>query len=756
MSVKAPVQGFVTTQGFKECKNLFFKHSKSKREKKRNEFKPASKLLLDNFSTYLKKGDCLCTTCKRICHQIIHDRKKTAECGEVPKSIEDCVQNEIMKSRRNNLESIQNEDSNKECSPKDFSEVITEECSGDVPMDIVEEERISFSDEKNENDIEYRLNLSAQKENVKNLLNKLIDTLDFGTLKSIDFKNPKVIEETIDVLSTSLKGLLIKNYKKCASDKPNLFESTLIKELKTKLDHEEKVAEKIHILTIFPSSWSCRQIVKETGCTLYAAKASRKLREKKGILSYLDPPTRKRKITDDIIKTVKEFYCRNDISRLYPGSRDYVTVKNGTISEQIQKRLLLHNLKEIFALFKEEFPSIKISFAYFCLLRPLYCVFITNLSSNHNVCVCVHCHNIQLMLESLRYMKSKSKDIPTTYREIFTKMLCQNPTEDCRDNECFECPGYNKIDNKICLFLNECKIDSIRVKQWVHLQGKYEIIEREFTKDLFLKTLRDAYYTNFRKHFYTALNQSDFFRHLLKNLKEGELLANLDFAENYCVTTQDEIQSAYFGKKYITVHPFSVYGRVNGEIVHESLATIAESLQHNTAAVALFQDKFIDFVRNWYPNDVKKIYYFSDGAAAQYKNKSNFSNLAKHFNRYQIEAEWHFYASCHGKSTCDGIGGTLKRLARRASLQGKHISNSLELYEWAKNNLDNVSVIHCTQQEYEMKLNELSEQFANAKSVSGTRSFHAFIPVSRDNTNQLKAKLLSHSSKYEIVDVSSI
>ena len=34
-----------------------------------------------------------------------------------------------------------------------------------------------------------------------------------------------------------------------------------------------------------------------------------------------------------------------------------------------------------------------------------------------------------------------------------------------------------------------------------------------------------------------------------------------------------------------------------------------------------------------------------------------------------MEAEWHFFATSHGKSPCDGIGGTTKRLAARASLQ---------------------------------------------------------------------------------------
>ena len=36
---------------------------------------------------------------------------------------------------------------------------------------------------------------------------------------------------------------------------------------------------------------------------------------------------------------------------------------------------------------------------------------------------------------------------------------------------------------------------------------------------------------------------------------------------------------------------------------------------------------------------------------------------------FGIPAEWHFHATGHGKGPCDGIGGNLKRLTARASLQ---------------------------------------------------------------------------------------
>ena len=59
----------------------------------------------------------------------------------------------------------------------------------------------------------------------------------------------------------------------------------------------------------------------------------------------------------------------------------------------------------------------------------------------------------------------------------------------------------------------------------------------------------------------------------------------------------------------------------------------------------------------------------SPDAGSQYKNRKNFVNLCHHKDDFGISTEWHFSATSHGKGACDGLGGTVKRLAARASLQ---------------------------------------------------------------------------------------
>ena len=84
--------------------------------------------------------------------------------------------------------------------------------------------------------------------------------------------------------------------------------------------------------------------------------------------------------------------------------------------------------------------------------------------------------------------------------------------------------------------------------------------------------------------------------------------------------------------------------------------------------VHLIQCKTIHFLKNLIPK-LKFVEYFSDGCAAQHKNRKCFYNLCLHEKELGVKAAWSFFATSHGKSPCDGIGGTVKRLTAMESLR---------------------------------------------------------------------------------------
>lgn len=228
-----------------------------------------------------------------------------------------------------------------------------------------------------------------------------------------------------------------------------------------------------------------------------------------------------------------------------------------------------------------------------------------------------------------------------------------------------------------------------------------------------------------------------------QNLKCNEFVILCDFAENYSFVVQDEIQAYHWVNAQCTVHPFVIYYLDgNNKLQNISLIILAESLEHNITSVKLFQDKLLQFLKQKF-HKIDKISFFSDGAASQYKNKKNFVNLCEMQIEHKIKVEWNFFATYHGKSPCDGLGGTFKRLASRASLQRPYRDQLLtvkDLFEWVKQQDYNFTTVLCLQREHDAMARHLKNKYNNVKTVPGTRDFHYISPV---NKNTIIAKRFS-------------
>ena len=159
---------------------------------------------------------------------------------------------------------------------------------------------------------------------------------------------------------------------------------------------------------------------------------------------------------------------------------------------------------------------------------------------------------------------------------------------------------------------------------------------------------------------------------------------------------------------------------------------VSESNKHDTVAVHLFQKVLIEFLTNKIEKP-QKIIYFSDGCAAQYKNRKNFINLCHHEQDFGMSAEWHFFATSHGKGACDGVGGTVKRLAARASLQRPYrdqISTPRQLYEFGCAEIQTVNFHFATLEDHERETGLLSKRFESTRTIPGTHQLHCFRPTS--------------------------
>ena len=78
------------------------------------------------------------------------------------------------------------------------------------------------------------------------------------------------------------------------------------------------------------------------------------------------------------------------------GKRDCVSLGK---KEYRQKSLLLCNLNELHAAYKEKYPTHKIRLSKFCSLVPKCCVTVSS-SGTHSVCVCTIHQNIKLLVDA--------------------------------------------------------------------------------------------------------------------------------------------------------------------------------------------------------------------------------------------------------------------------------------------------------------------------------------------------------------------
>ena len=152
--------------------------------------------------------------------------------------------------------------------------------------------------------------------------------------------------------------------------------SEMIQQLKEKFQSTAERSEQLQILTVLPKSWSLKKIM---------ARKSKDLVKEKGVLSHPGPKPGP-SLPQETVGVVHAFYEYDNISRVMPGKKDFVSVKQDGKRVHVQKRLVLSNLKEVYHEFKEKFPDLKIGFSKFAELRPKHCL-LAGASGTHSVCV---------------------------------------------------------------------------------------------------------------------------------------------------------------------------------------------------------------------------------------------------------------------------------------------------------------------------------------------------------------------------------
>ncbi|CAG9773247.1 unnamed protein product [Ceutorhynchus assimilis] len=526
--------------------------------------------------------------------------------------------------------------------------------------------------------------------------------------------------------------------------------SAYITKLKEKFHQKDaSKSDKISILSLLPKNWSIRKAAQIFNTSRYLVKKARNLAMEKGILAI--PEMKKKPFPPEIIVLVKQFYERDDVIIMMPGQKDTKSVKINGKKCTVQKRLIFGNLRHVYEKFMDENEEIKICFAKFCSLRPEHCIFAGS-GGTHNVCLCPIHENMRLMTSGsqlVKLMKDKNYSV-AHYEDVLLHFMCKNPKEECFFGKCKTCPTTNQMSNKISEVLEKSGVKNITHKKWV-TKPKTSLEKITVTSEEFVKSFCIAARI-FLQHSFIARKQASHFKFVKNNLENHESLIICDFAENYAFVIQNAITGFHWNNDQATIFPIVFYHKINNKVEHKTLIIISDCKKHDAIAVYVFLEALNQYFSQNYPH-IRKCIYFSDGAPQQFKNVKHFANIFYHESDFHRPAQWHFHATAHGKGPCDGAGGTIKRIARRTSLQmitDDQISSAIELYEWAKkaSSLPNISVMYRSSEDYAKAEKFLQNRFEKCRTISGTQSFHYVEP---NQDCKLKMKVFSSCDTFDIL-----
>lgn len=443
----------------------------------------------------------------------------------------------------------------------------------------------------------------------------------------------------------------------------------LLEAMKTKIAAVSSRQELIAVLTLVPKSWTTSQVVNYFNVTTYSVKQARRLRDQSGLLSQPGPRLG-RSFDSSVIDMIHAFVRLDSISRVSPHTKDCIMVS----ADFLPSRRLHSTLHETYTLFGDAHPNLRIGFSTFCRHLPKD---VRRSVPEHKVCICVVCQNLKFMVNALT---------GETPEELLQLGSCGSDTESCATGDCQKC-DYNAIEASLRAQTEGCLDEEVSFWRWGTVEARVQLVEETCPIGELIPKVVACYSRLYRFHRYVKGKQRAFYQKKLKRLLQGEVLMALDFAENYSFLLQEEVTSHYYSRSQCSLLTIAAYYMgSSGEMEHSTYCGITEDLLHDVTPVLYGIRWVLEQVSSKTP--VELVHYFTDGARQHFKNRTIALVITGHEILFGCGARWHYHASHHGKSVCDGIGATVKKTLRVHSLKcdARPIRSVDDIMTWSSSN----------------------------------------------------------------------
>ena len=366
--------------------------------------------------------------------------------------------------------------------------------------------------------------------------------------------------------------------------------------------------------------------------------------------------------------------------------------------------------------------SSDVSYSQFCCYWPKNCV--KPEIEDYGSCKCQICENVELLLSALKRNNFVSN-------EHDLDMIVHN----ARD-------GGNELETEFLKDLDNLKTEdkssnNVSFLQWDKVSKSGNTGTQRDVVDRVQKTLscKDAaekmelLYMKLKEHLHRNFTIKKTMRELREKVMEStdKALIHVDWAENLQVEIPSEVQSAYFSHLSISLHTGYLYSASDSG----GFVSISDENNHRAEAVhAAINPTVEKLVRQ----GIKHLIIVSDSPTSQYRNKTNVWLTKELSVKHNINIDWLFTESGHGKSSCDGIGGTVKNLIRDLTA-----FNTSQVISNAKDVIDVLTGKTTVELNYHSKdeIEQVSSSVLYLGTLTGAMKMHQ---ISFDSSGSIKSK----------------
>ncbi len=184
---------------------------------------------------------------------------------------------------------------------------------------------------------------------------------------------------------------------------------------------------------------------------------------------------------------------------------------------------------------------------------------------------------------------------------MIDSVICDQPNEDCFLNSCNRCNNRSPSSIFQCHFNIIDEDDDWTWSIWKLTNKKVDLHHIHSSITSLIDEI-DEQWKAFLMHSYFNREQRAYINNIrLLSSDTSYVTAQIDFAENYAVIRQREVQAAHWNNLQATL--FTVHIKVGTN--HKNIVIISDYKRHNTAFVYCAQRIIVQFVKKHYSQATK-------------------------------------------------------------------------------------------------------------------------------------------------------